>query len=137
MCPVIPSGSVQYTTLLVILVEVRIYGEICSIFICIKINLSHCSVTLLESSAVTSVNEQICLSCSFSTSELTGCVGVIHSAQLENLALTVLSVERSGGVNCTVEMTEGNYTVAVFGWYGEMLEQEPANVTMITIGESL
>ena len=57
-----------------------------------------------------------CLNCSFSADELTGCVGVIHSAQLDNLTLTVLSVERSGGVNCTVdELMEGNYSVAVFG----------------------
>ena len=84
-------------------------------------------------SSVTSENGMICLSCSFSADELTGCVGVIHSAQLDNLTLTVLSVERSGGVNCTVdELMEGNYSVAVFGRLpGNFLEQEPAFVKRI------
>ena len=82
---------------------------------------------------VTSKNRKICMTCSFSADELTGCVGVIHSAQLDNLTLTVLSVERSGGENCTVdELMEGNYSVAVFGLKGNMLEQEPASVTTVS-----
>ena len=78
---------------------------------------------------------EICLSCSFSADELTGCVGVIHSAQLDNLTLTVLSVERSGGVNCTVdELMESNYSVAVFGWLTvNILEQEPAYVARVSV----
>ena len=41
-------------------------------------------------------------------------MGVIHSAQLENLTLVVLSMEKSGGMNCTVDgLMEGNYSVAV------------------------
>ena len=60
-------------------------------------------------------------------------MGVIHSAQLDNLTLTVLSVERSGGENCTVdELMEGNYSVAVFGLKGNMLEQDPAIVTTVS-----
>ena len=81
---------------------------------------------------VTSENGKICLNCSFSADVLTGCVGVIHSVQLDNLTLTVLSVEWSGGVNCTVdELMEGNYSVAVFGQKGTILEQNPANVTTV------
>ena len=78
---------------------------------------------------------EICLNCSFSADELTGCVGVIHSAQLDNLTLTVLSVERNGGVNCTVdELMEGKYSVAVFGRLPEnILEQEPAHVTHVLV----
>ena len=78
---------------------------------------------------------EICLSCSFSADELTGCVGVIHSAQLDNLTLTVLSVERSGGVNCTVDkLIEGSYSVAVFGWLpGNILEQEPAYMAYVSV----
>ena len=90
----------------------------------------------MVSAEVRGSNEvKICLSCSFSIDELTGCVGVIHSAQLDNLTLTVLSVERSGGVNCTVdELMEGNYSVAVFGWFpGNVLEQEPVCVTLVLV----
>ena len=78
---------------------------------------------------------EICLSCSFSADELTGCVGVIHSAQLDNLTLTVLSVERSGGMNCTVdELMEGNYSVAVFGQLpANVLTQEPAYVSRVSL----
>ena len=78
---------------------------------------------------------EICLNCSFSIDELTGCVGVIHSAQLDNLTLTVLSVERSGGVNCTIdELREGNYSVAVFGWLpANVLEQEPVYVSRVSL----
>ena len=78
---------------------------------------------------------EICLSCSFSADELTGCVGVIHSAQLDNLTLTVLSVERSGGVNCTVdELMEGNYSVAVFGELpGNILKQEPVYMSRVSL----
>ena len=73
------------------------------------------------------------MSCLFSADELTGCVGVIHSAQLDNLTLTVLSVERSGGVNCTVDqLSEGNYSVAVFGLKGTLLEQDPVYVTTVS-----
>ena len=76
----------------------------------------------------------ICMSCTFSADELTGCVGVIHSAQLDNLSLTVLSVERSGGGNCTVdELMESNYSVAVFGLKGTILEQEPVYVTLVSV----
>ena len=75
---------------------------------------------------------EICLSCSFSADELTGCVGVIHSAQLDNLTLTVLSVERSGGVNCTVdELMEGNYSVGQLP--GNILEQEPVYVAHVSV----
>ena len=78
---------------------------------------------------------EICLNCSFSIDVLTGCVGVIHSAQLDNLTLTVLSVERSGGVNCTVdELMEGNYSVAVFGLLtGSVLQQEPVYVSRVSL----
>ena len=90
--------------------------------------------SLLKKTLVTTDDGMICLSCSFSADELTGCVGVIHSAQLDNLTLTVLSVERSGGVNCTVdELMEGNYSVAVFGLKGTILEQEPASVTLVSV----
>ena len=58
-------------------------------------------------------------------------MGVIHSAQLDNLTLTVLSVERSGGVNCTI-MPVGTYSVAVFGLNGTLLEQDPAYVTNVS-----
>ena len=76
-----------------------------------------------------------CLNCSFSADELTGCVGVIHSAQLDNLTLTVLSVERSGGENCTAdELMEGNYSVAVFGQLsGNVLQQEPVYVSCVSL----
>ena len=78
---------------------------------------------------------EICLNCSFSADELTGCVGVIHSAQLDNLTLTVLSVERSGGVNCTIDkLMEGNYSVAVFGQLpGSVLQQEPVYVSRVSL----
>ena len=78
---------------------------------------------------------EICLNCSFSADELTGCVGVIHSAQLDNLTLTVLNVKRSGRVNCTVdELMEGNYSVAVFGRLpGIVLQQEPVYVTCVSV----
>ena len=54
-------------------------------------------------------------------------MGVIHSAQLDNLTLTVLSVERSRGVNCTVdELMEGNYSVAVFGQFSRVHDVAPS-----------
>ena len=69
---------------------------------------------------------EICLSCTFSV-ELTGCVGVIQSAQLEDLTLTVLTVERSGGMNCTADgPMEGDYFVAGFGLTEGGLETNPA-----------
>ena len=76
-----------------------------------------------------------CLNCSFSADELTGCVGVIHSAQLDNLTLTVLSVERSGGMNCTIdESMEGNYSVAVFGELpGNVLYKELVYVSRMSL----
>ena len=86
-------------------------------------------------SVLTRIDRNICISCSFSADELTGCVGVIHSAQLDNLTLTIVSVERSGGVNCTVdELMEGNYSVAVFGQLPEnVLKQEPAYVSRVSV----
>ena len=75
------------------------------------------------------------MSCSFSVDELTGCVGVIHTAQLDNLTLTLLSVKRSGGMNCTVDkLMEGNYSVAVFErLLGNVLQQEPVYVTCVSV----
>ena len=96
---------------------------------------SHPFSQLVSVTVRVSSRGKVCLNCSFSADELTGCVGVIHSAQLDNLTLTVLSVERSGGVNCTVdELREGNYSVAVFGWLpGNILEQEPAYVAYVSV----
>ena len=59
-------------------------------------------------------------------------MGVIHSAQLENLTLTVLSVERSGGINCTVGQMEGNHSVAVFGQTEGGLESTPTLTTIVS-----
>ena len=72
------------------------------------------------------------MSCSFSADELTGCVGVIHSAQLDNLTLTALSVERSGGVNCT-KVTAGNYSFAVFGTSSQGLHETPSDQGKIEV----
>ena len=73
----------------------------------------------------------ISISCSFSANELTGCVGVIHSAQLDNFALTVLSVERSGGVDST-NINEGNYSVAVFGQKHNRINEFPSLVQIVS-----
>ena len=87
----------------------------------------------MESTSVTTDTGKICLSCSFPTDKLTGCVGVIHSARLmDNRTLTVLTVERNEGVNCAIAR-EGSYTVAVFGWTGTALEKKPTKVTMVTV----
>ena len=92
------------------------------------------SSSLLVSAEVRKSSGEICLSCLFSVDELIGCVGVIHSAQLESLTLTVLSVERSGEVNCTVGLMEGNHSVAVFGLSEGGLETSPTNVTLVSMG---
>ena len=110
--------------------------QLCRFLLCIGSGSPHSSDSLVVSAEERrSSGGKICLSCSFSADELTGCVGVIHSAQLDNLTLTVLSVERSGGVNCTVdELMEGNYSVAVFGQLpGNILEQEPAYVAHVSV----
>ena len=74
------------------------------------------------------------MSCAFSSPALTGCVGVIHSAQLDNLTLTVLTVNRSGHeMDCAV-LTEGEYHVAVFGAVENGLEQYPAVIVTQATG---
>ena len=84
----------------------------------------------------------ICISCSFSDPRTTGCVGVIHSAELVNLSLTILPVSRTDNnqphnSNCTTYvLIQGNYSVAVFGQLVDRLETAPAHVAAITV-ESL
>ena len=73
----------------------------------------------------------ISISCLFPANELTGCVGVIHSAQLDNLTLTVLSVGRSGGVDST-NINEGNYSVAVFGQKHNRTNEFPSLVQIVS-----
>ena len=80
----------------------------------------------------------ICISCSFSDPRTTGCVGVIHSAELVNLTLTILPVSRTDdnqphNSNCTTGMLTGDYFVAVFGQLVDRLETAPAVVTLITV----
>ena len=80
----------------------------------------------------------ICISCSFSDPRNIGCVGVIHSAELVNLTLTVLPVSRTDNnqphnSNCTTGMLTGAYLVAVFGQLVDRLETAPAVVTLITV----
>ena len=82
---------------------------------------------------------RICISCSFSDPRTTGCVGVIHSAQLVNLTLTILPVSRtdsdlSHNSNCTNDvLIQGDYFVAVFGLLIDGLESAPAHVTIVTV----
>ena len=85
-------------------------------------------------------NGMVCISCSFSDPRTTGCVGVIHSAELVNLTLTILPVSRTStdnnqphNSNCTTEMLTGDYLVAVFGQLVDRLETAPAVVTLITV----
>ena len=80
----------------------------------------------------------ICISCSFSDPRTTGCVGVIHSAELVSLTLTILPVSRTDSdqphnSNCTTDMLTGDYSVAVFGQLVDRLETAPAVVTLITV----
>ena len=80
----------------------------------------------------------ICISCSFSDPRTTGCVGVIHSAKLDNLILTILPVSRTDNhqhhnCNCTTDTLTGDYFVAVFGQLVDGLETAPAVVTLITV----
>ena len=81
----------------------------------------------------------VCISCSFSDPRTTGCVGVIHSADLVNLALTILPVSRPDNnqphnSNCTPDvLIQGDYFVAVFGQLVDRLETAPAVVTLITV----
>ena len=84
----------------------------------------------------------ICISCSFSDPRTTGCVGVIHSAELVSLTLTILPVNRTDNnqthnSNCTPGvLTQGDYLVAVFGQLVDRLETAPAVVTLITIAST-
>lgn len=90
--------------------------------------------SFLEAAEVTFFNGEVCMNCSFSAGP--GCVGVVHSAQLDNLILTVLSVNISGEKNCS-SFDEGVYTVAVFELLQKkVLKQEPANVSNISAGIS-
>ena len=81
----------------------------------------------------------ICISCSFSDPRTTGCVGVIHSAELVNLTLTILPVSRTDNnqphnSNCTSHvLKQGDYSVAVFGQLIDGLETAPAVVILITV----
>lgn len=76
----------------------------------------------------------VCLSCSFTFSNLIGCVGIFHNHS-ENPFLTVLSVSISGGKNCTGNdvMTEGQYHYSVFGLSEAGLEEAPVNKDSIQI----
>ena len=97
--------------------------------------------TLLPwSPEVTSPGDRlICISCSFSDPRTTGCVGVIHSAELVNLTLTILPVSRTDNnqhhnSNCATDvLIQGDYLVAVFGQLVDRLETAPAVVTLITV----
>ena len=80
----------------------------------------------------------ICISCSFSDPRTTGCVGVIHSAKLVDMTLTILPVSRSDNnqphnSNCTPGVMTGDYSVAVFGQLVDRLETAPAVVELITV----
>ena len=80
----------------------------------------------------------ICISCSFSDPRTTGCVGVIHSAELVDMTLAILPVSRSDNnqphnSNCTTIVLTGDYLVAVFGQLVDRLETAPAVVTLITV----
>ena len=67
-------------------------------------------------------NGFICLTCS--TPGLTGCVGVIHSALLDTFNLTVLTA-LVGVQECTNDIFDGEYSVAVFGVSDEELGDSP------------
>ena len=87
-------------------------------------------------------NGTICISCSFSDPRTTGCVGVIHSAELVSLTLIILPVSRTDNnqpynSNCTTDvLIQGDYLVAVFGQLVDRLETAPAYVAAIIV-ESL
>ena len=84
----------------------------------------------------------ICISCSFSDPRTTGCVGVIHSAELVNMTLTILSASRTDNnqhhnSNCTPGvLTQGDYFVSVFGQLSDRLETAPAVVATVSIAIS-
>ena len=84
----------------------------------------------------------VCISCSFSDPRTTGCVGVIHSAELVSLSLTILPVSRTDNnqphnSNCTTDvLIQGDYLVAVFGQLSDRLETAPALVATVSIATS-
>ena len=86
--------------------------------------------------SVDRTEKKISMSCSFFADELTGCVGVIHSAQLDNLTLTVLSVERSEGMDFVNVEEVGNYSVAVFGQKGNKLKEFPTLVCIVVLSQN-
>ena len=105
-----------------------------SFFFFFFIDVASSSPASNVSVSVAAAEGMIIIVCTFFDPELTGCVGVIHSAQLENLTLTVLSVERSVGMNW-VSIREGNYSVAVFGQKERKLDLTPALVKTILINQ--
>ena len=62
----------------------------------------------------------------------TGCVGVIHSADLVNLTLTTINVI-SHNTSCISLHESGDYLVAVFGQLPNGLETVPALTTTVTV----
>lgn len=94
---------------------------------------------------VTGTSEgKICINCSFSDHIITGCVGIIHSAELKDPLLMIHSVKRpdyssklSHNYSCIhVPIQEhGNhrFSVAVFGQLRDRLEEAPATVSVIDI----
>lgn len=82
----------------------------------------------------------ICINCSFSDHKITGCVGVIHSAELKNLTLIIHPVNRtdyssnlSHNYSCIQVQEQGDhvYSVAVFGQLKDRLEEAPAVVSLL------
>ena len=83
----------------------------------------------------------ICISCSFSDPRTTGCVAVIHSAELVNLTQTILPVSRTDNhqhhnSNCIPGVLTGDYSVAVFGQLSDCLETAAALVATVSIATS-
>ena len=80
----------------------------------------------------------ICISCSFADPRTTGCVGVIHSAELDNLTLTILPVSMtdsdiSHNTGCISSLSHGDYLVVVFGQSLDGPDSAPAFTSTVTV----
>ena len=96
--------------------------------------------TLTDPPEVTTLSKfggMICITCSFSDPITTGCVGIIHSAELVNLRLTIVPINRaisqSRKTSCISLHESGDYLVAVFGQLPNGLETVPALTTTVTV----
>ena len=119
---------------IIIIVHVRI----CTVIIIVGTGEPQPMTTLPVSPEVTTPSGgMICISCSFSDPMTTGCVGVIHSADLVNLRLTIVPINRaisqSRKTSCISLHVSGDYLVAVFGQLPNGLETVPALTTTVTV----